>query len=635
MSLTEIQFPKHAEWVQQNKIIVAQPARDKGAVTVICGKNHSGKTYILKRVQRIVLKRNEMLDKEQDRGVLRETADDIFCNFSDERAKIDPVILITKIAAITELSKGTSTAQEVNNKNMNHFKGFSDFFVRFQIKEALEMVAGEFLDYELHRQAKEFDVDRWNDPLEAAYRLKILTEFPVTELALAPRSNPIVSLFEKLTQGRLYFGISTPQQKLPLFEFHLVFTGDIIIPYGSWSEGQKVLLSLLMLVHYKRPELLLFDEIENHLHPEYISAVLEFIKDRVAQTIITTHHPHIIFSVYADTVNYLDLEKTAEDFPPIIPYDRHSRMKPPQRTSQLLEKNYAKLISSYKLFDAYDNQLLRIASANVANLNELLTTTFTALFNYEVIAPSKSKKPDLQSQKLYDIFRNKLLSGPIKVLEYGAGEGRLLVDVNKILRVNEKERLSWCLYEPVDIPRRKIETVLESFPYPELVTVTGNPPQNQFDFIVIANVLHELTPDQISETIAYCESAIKSDGHIIIVELFPLLKPEQFAVPLSSREWKKLSRSLGFKAVAEQIVFKNASTEAYFVQLTKQKGQKANLDELTKIIVKFWNTEVLPDRSGDYSGRITLDDSDEIPRTLGALSTIASIVAYNFCDWRS
>jgi energy-coupling factor transporter ATP-binding protein EcfA2 len=509
----------------------------------------------------------------------------------------------------------------------------SDLYIRFEIKKCLEEITFEFIEYLFRKLKKKFDSEKWRDPKETAFRLHILNELITTEIYLAPRSNPIVALFEKLTQGRVYFGFSKPRKSLPLFELHLVFTGQVIIPYANWSEGQKVLMSLLLLIHYEKPALLLFDEIENHLHPEYISAVLDFVKKRVPQTIITTHHPHIIFSMYADLVNYLDLEKSNADFPDIIPNDKHSRFTPPKRTCQLLEKSYAKLLSSYKLFDAYDNQLLRISAANIANLNELLTATFTSLFNYEVIAAESGKKPDLQSQKLYDLFKNKLIAGPVKVLEIGAGEGRLLVDVNKILKVNETDRLNWCLYEPNGEPRKKIAQVLTAFPYPEMVTVADALPDEAFDFIVIANVFHELTPDQIAEILSYCYNAIKKDGNIIIAELYPLLKPEQFAVPLSALEWTKLARKLGFKASSENIVFRNASNEAYFVQLTKNKNQDVQVETLKIKIVDFWNSEVLNNRSGDYAGRIRLGDSDEIPKTLGGLTTMASIIAYNQGDW--
>ncbi|MCR8556910.1 AAA family ATPase [Mucilaginibacter sp. BJC16-A38] len=633
MPLIEIQFPKHAKFASQNKIIVAQPAKDKGAITIICGKNHSGKSYILKRVHRIVLKRNDLLSST-DQPIDRENSDDIFCNFSQAEAQIAPAMLITKISLITDLSKGTSTAQESNHKNVNrHYKGMSDLYIRAEIKKCLEDITFEFIEHLFGKLKKGFDSEKWRDPLETDYRLGILNGLLNQEIYLAPRSNPIVVLFEKLTQGRLYFGFSKPQKSLPLFEMHLIFTGQIIIPYASWSEGQKVLMSLLLLVHYENPALLLFDEIENHLHPEYISAVLDFVKKRVPQTIITTHHPHIIFSVYADVVNYLDLEKSNDEFPDIIQNDKHSRFTPPKRTCQLLEKSYAKLLSSYKLFDAYDNQLLRISAANIANLNELLTATFTSLFNYEVIGADSGKKPDLQSQKLYDLFRNRLITRPVKVLEIGAGEGRLLVDVNKILKVNETDRLTWCLYEPNEEPRKKIAHVLATFPYPEMVSVVDTLPDGEFDFIVIANVFHETPPDQIAEILSYCYTAIKKDGNIIIAELYPLLKPEQFAVPLSALEWAQLARKLGFKATTENIVFRNASNEAYFVQLTKNENQDVGVETLKTKIVEFWNSDVLANRSGDYAGRIRLGDSEEIPKTLGGLATMASVIAYNQGDW--
>ena len=62
---------------------------------------------------------------------------------------------------------------------------------------------------------------------------------------------------------------------------------------------------LASLAHDATP-IVLFDEIENHLHPAYMSLLLSALKERSVQTIVSTHHPHLIFSDHADRVFFLD-----------------------------------------------------------------------------------------------------------------------------------------------------------------------------------------------------------------------------------------------------------------------------------------------------------------------------------------
>ena len=634
MALISVQFSSNRNAATKNNLEIALPALDSGAITVICGKNHSGKTYIAKRIHRCIVKRNKKLNEETDVPIERNSVDNIYCEFSSKLEKIEPTVLITRIANITDLIKGTSVVIESNHKSRRYNTQRSDNYDRIQIKESLELFTLDCIKNHFQLNRKELEIQKWVDPNETEYRIDIMRSLDANSLFSTPSSNTIVQVFERLTQGRLYFGISIPTNNLPIFELHLAFSGNVIIPLGGWSEGQKVLLSLLLLIFYKKPSVLVFDEIENHLHPEYISAVLEFLKTNVKQTIITTHHPHIIFSKYVDCVNYLEIEKSSAQLADIIER-KNGEQKAPTLKNQFLSQNYSKLLSTYKLFDSYDNQLLRIASSNFSNFNELLVDIFTSLFSYEVIGSTKKKKPDLQSQKLYELFENKMQSQNINVLEYGAGEGRMLLDINKILKTMEKSKINWTLYEPFEKHRKIIKESILNFPYKDQINVPESLPNDKFDFIIIPNVLHELTPNVIASILEYCVKSLSINGSIIIIELFPLLKPEKYAVPLSSYEWVNLARKLDFLATTENIVFKSAAHEAYFVSITPKSNKTYNAPDIEKKIFSFWKKEILSGRSGDYAGVLQLGGSEEIPKTLGRLSTIASIIAYDFCDWNS
>lgn len=628
--ITSIQF-QSIKKSEVNQMDIALPAKDSGAITVICGRNHSGKSYLLRRTQRTIVMRNEELKKAKRKEIDQLNTDDIYCSFSPSNEPVASVF-ISNILNIAKLTRGTSTIQESNHKNRRHFTQKSENFDQVQIKESLELFAADCIE-EYHKKYElSFDPIKWKEPKNTEYRSSILMQMSRENLYLSSRSIEFLSFFEKLINGKLYFGITAPTKSLPIFELYLVFSGDIIIPLGSWSEGQRVLFTLLVLLNYKKPDVLLIDEIENHLHPEYISLVLNYVKQRIPQTIISTHHPHIIFSRYVDIVHFLELQKSSAETPDIIEYHRQ-RSKSPTRNVYPLEKTYSKLISTYQLFDSYDNLLLRLSSSNLENLNEILINTFTSLFVYEVIPPTKGKQPDLQSQKIYDLIAARMGTKKIMVLEIGAGDGRLLIDINKVLRVTEKEKIEWHLYEPSAIHRKNIADALASFPYKHLVKVTEDLPEEKFDFIIIANVLHELVPSSIAQILTYCQDALQDDGKALIIELYPLLKPEKYAVPLNSHEWVRLSRSLGFNATEEKINFKNASIEAYFIELTINSGKKKTQSEMESLIRNFWDTEVIEDRIANYAGHINLDKSELIPRTIGNLTTIVSILASKSGHW--
>lgn len=629
--VSSIQFQSKKK-TKTNLISIAAPSKDSGAITVICGKNHSGKSYMLRRIQRNVVSRNQLIKK----GLVVEaevvSTDDIGCYFIGSEGPLSSVY-VSNILNIAKLARGTSTTQESNHKNRRHFSGRAENYDQIQIKECLEILVADVLQSYHFKQGLGFDINNWRDPKQTEYRINLLNTLLEKYIYRVTADLEIISLFERLTEGKLFFGVVTPKNNLPIFELFLVFDEDIIIPLSNWSEGQQVLFTLLILLYYKKPDILLFDEIENHLHPEFISVILGYVKKNVPQTIISTHHPHIIFSRYVDVVHFLELEKPLVELPDVIEYDRQ-RSKSPVRNVYALEKTYSKLISTYKLFDSYDNLLLRISSSNIENLNELLVNTFTNLFFYDVVPPDPTKNPDLQSQKLYELFTAKMGRKKIKVLEIGAGDGRILVDVNKMLRVNEKENIHWTLFEPNQIHRQKIEENISKSHYKHLISVTGTLQDEEYDFILIANVLHELVPSEIAKILTYCQRNLVEQGKALVVELYPLLNPEKYAVPLTGAEWVSLARKLGFNAIEESINFRNASVEAYFIELSSLKSETKSADEMERIVTDFWETTVIENRTGDYAGHIQLDKSEQIPRIIGNLTSLASIQAHRKGFWR-
>ncbi len=632
--IKSVQFSSNRNTEIKNNIDVSESNFEEGSITLICGENHSGKTYIIKHINRSIFDRNRKIKENPNNEYFNFSSSNIYVNYTEPKNIISSVY-IQRFSLITNHLKSLSMKIKNNHKNRNHFS-MSDNYDRIQIKKALEKFCFDCLFEFFQKSNLEIDKEKWIENYE--YRNFLLKKIESKKLYLSTRNNEVVKLFEKLTKGKLYFGsniIKTDQGEIYEFELRLVFNDNIIIPIGAWSEGQKVVFSLLLIIYYIKPEVLIVDEIENHLHPEYISSILSFIKKHIKQTIITTHHPHIIFSKHVDLVNYLEFEKKSDELPEIITQKRSEKMKSMKLSNKLLNKNYNKLLSTYKLFDNYDNQLLRISSTSISDLNEVLIELFTSLFSYEIITPKKIKKPDLQSQKLYEIFAKKIKDNELEILEYGAGEGRLLIDLDKITKITEKNKFNWHLFEPFDEPREKMKKNLKSFKNKLKIQIHSKRPVKKFDFIIIPNVLHELTSIQIADILHYSVNSLKKEGSIVIVELYPLIKPEKYAVPLNQNEWKKLGRGLGFKTYSNGIKFKNSMFEAYFVQLSiSEKFNNSNVKKFEKIIRNFWKSEVLIDRIHNYDGHIRFGDVDELPYSLGNLCTISSIIANNKNIWK-
>jgi ubiquinone/menaquinone biosynthesis C-methylase UbiE len=336
-------------------------------------------------------------------------------------------------------------------------------------------------------------------------------------------------------------------------------------------------------------------------------------------------------------VNFLEVHNhNIQTYPQsVIDFNRDASAKIPIRENILLKHGYSKLLSTYKLFDTYDTQLLRLSSLAISNFNEILADIFLSMFKYEV--KKENFRPDIQSEQLHKILVNKIENSEnenIKILEYGTGEGRMFKNVSKISNRKNVEKAHWFLYEPMMTQRKLLRenyelTLSNIFEIPETL------PDAKFDIIFLANVLHELSPNAIAETLSYSASHLMKDGIIVIIELHPLLNPEKYSVSLAANEWSNLAMKLGFSVYSGQIPIKNSMHEAYFVKLSLKQNQLYEEKILEKRISNFWKTQILKNRIGEYDGGQDITDIEEIGKTLRLLTTITSITAYSTGLWDS
>ncbi|HOY18422.1 MAG TPA: AAA family ATPase [Haliscomenobacter sp.] len=623
--------------LNQRKITFSFPNDiNKNTLTILCGKNRTGKSYILHHINKCVSKHNKNIEFGNQYTGQEIQDDDIAIEIVNLAEKINDFFLInninhlSKIATTISISKNTKfkkrghPSQRTGGNNEIPFKIYLDDFA----KESISYISGCF--------DKQFDNDKWEED-EDNYRIGLASSFEKNILYKLNEKDDLVSFFYAATGGYLYINNNKSNEGCT-FDIYLVYSENIISHYNNWSDGQKILFICLVIIKYSKPKIFLFDEIENHLHPEFISILLEYLKSNVPQTIITTHHPHIIFSNHVDSVWYLELENPQNDLPEKLNRIDKNLIKPPVRKAIELEKNYDKLVSTYKLFDNYDNQLIRLSSSTISDLNEKIVEIFTKLFYYEVIPSNPKKKNDLQVDGLLKHLIEKIEKDrEIQVLEIGAGKGRILLDLAKLEKEPLARNVVWNLYEPFENVRLELEKTISSLRGKYKINILSEiEKSNKFDLIFVANVIHELNPIDLSNVIHTIQGAIKNDGELIIIELFPLLSPEKLSVPYKSEELLYLFRLLSWRGKVEKINFKYASIEAYWLCLHPNWNTAAlSQTEILKIISKYWRNELLKTRCQDYNGKRRLKGTEEIVEIMCELTSIASISCYDSGEWKS
>ena len=432
----------------------------EGRITVICGKNHSGKSYILKKISEALKEGRNYND-----GTLECNGTNLKVEFSDSGTTLPEV---KKILSIGDPTSTKRIYEDINNitfkelrdqkiftgalyfndeKNIifqklvrSFVKGFSKYYVQiddyryfrsdyfafskgffrrfrqnhpkyfqkdlsedFQkdfSEDFQKYFTEDFQKYFTEDFQKYFTEDFQKDSAEFSpkifstffnsaliqehdeFRTKIddfdkyiedkNEKFNVYDnIYLCKQDNLLVKKFQKAVQGHLYFGAAKDETSLPTFVIRS-YDGNRTLRYTDWSDGQKTLFTSLLEINYIKPEILLIDEIETHYHPDYISQLLGFIKGTAKQSIIVTHHPHVIFSWLVDKVIYIDTNTKKDD------EKENDKEKNPAKTLPIEEEifeNYTyqreikelntdfdKIGSAYALFNQNDHQILQLTS---------------------------------------------------------------------------------------------------------------------------------------------------------------------------------------------------------------------------------------------------------------------------------
>ncbi len=275
------------------------------------------------------------------------------------------------------------------------------------------------------------------------------------------------------------------------------------------SQGQIVLLQLCIAIYCQEESLgeivIFLDEPENHLHPsvliETVDRLIKYIPE--GQIWISTHSLPLLSHFDPSSIWFIDNNSV-----------RYGGRAPEKVLRSLLGDQDR--IGRLQDFISLPSQFAQIRHA------------IESLSHPEVLNTSKA---DHQSKQIKDgIFLNSGSKGELKILDFGAGKGRLLANMFDSEEGNTEfcTRVNYIAYDIFTDDEDQCKSTLERVYncskgryYNSFEDLFSGHDKGSFDIVVLCNVLHEIDPKfwltLFEEEGAIC-SALSENGTLIIVE---------------------------------------------------------------------------------------------------------------------
>ena len=614
------------------KVFPAYPLKQDSTncMTVIAGRNRSGKSHILINTEKCLSSHNEAVSAGKQNlnppGYTPSHSNVILKLTSANRPA--SALLITDLDFIMK-----KTARIPLQKDIRKSRGEISTHIENIVRNAFISFVGDQLKSRLEEFSVQLDLDKWNS--DQSYRENCISYLDANYIYRCINRDDVVDIFENLSMSSLYL-----KYRENVLTLHMRCCKNHVLPITQWSHGQRALLIYLILIKYTKYDILMIDEIENHLHPEFITKLCSFIKEHAKQAIVVTHHPHLIFSKYVDSISYIEVLHSTEINPDSelhedgVPKNALTSL---QRRIVTLNNDVEKIVASFELFDKFDNQLLRLSQITVENVTQSVLETFNRVFDSEIVAATNRDNPDVQSDKLGEFLVEKIkaVKAGLRILDFGSGKGRTFVETNKrVIPVINGQHI-WDLWEPNDEVRNELaQSLLCDERYASKINIVNDIKdirQRYYDIIVLANVLHECNPDDIATILETSVSALKENSEIVIIEMFPLLSPEKYAVPYTSHELNRILRKSGFIAESSTINIRNSSISAYWIK-AKYNPKCNSKMPIKDAVLYVWND--IADRCcGEYKGKCSVSSQEQLINVMNELTTIASIQSYKYNYW--
>lgn len=249
------------------------------------------------------------------------------------------------------------------------------------------------------------------------------------------------------------------------------------------SDGQKILIQFCIAIHSQQKsldEIILFlDEPENHLHPSIVIEIIEKIKSKIpnGQIWIATHSIPILSHFDSSCLWFVDNNKVS--YAGTIP-----------------EKVLSSLLGD-------DDEIGKLQDfISLPSIFALNKYAFESLFHPESVMTGKDDPQVLQIRD--EIKKNLKDSNKIRILDYGAGKGRLLSNIIENNTQEISEFIKWFdyfAYDLFDNDKEECVSVLDKIYdnpqkryFNKFNDLFSHLDENSFDIVIMCNVLHEIDP---------------------------------------------------------------------------------------------------------------------------------------------
>lgn len=569
-------LPSHAKGLYMSRYIqsVSVPGLDKqltfhvpngekkSAINVLCGENYTGKSYLLSKIRQMYA------SNKADMYGLR-------IEYVDEGKERNLPVYFKKPWDLKKKAGGYSFGTK-KSIPLSDGPPVYEYLLRFCYETIFVGIN------------KNISIDAFSDPCNTVDRYTLFAQahiYPDERMFYpCPAGHPLVQQLERILKNkRLYYrfvkigGEDAPTDPAR-FELLLIDAENRPVSFDKWSDGQQIIFLLLLTLQYQQTDLILLDEIENHLHPSYMSSVLEILKECPAQSIIVTHHPHVIFSRYPDCLFYITNEDSPfmDDARPVISinHDLDSMAKAFRRNVASLVDDGVKIASAYALFDERDNHLMRLSKHMARSVEVNIYCALSRLVKAnEPVRASRKSLPDTQTERLFTAASQQFKRAKgLKILDIGAGYGRVMEELRKASGINQQ--IEWYLLNLDEAQARAAAALYHADAQVHSITDYAQVPDGSMDIAVVANVIHEITPPQFAKLLIQSQKKLSRDGLLLIVEMDPLLHPEKYAVSYNYGELATLLGSLGWNSAPYCVNYKTVNLYC----VASKKTEKAELD---------------------------------------------------------
>ena len=347
------------------------------------------------------------------------------------------------------------------------------------------------------------------------------------------------------------------------------------LPLGesNLSDGQKILIQLCLAIHCQQSslnELILFlDEPENHLHPSVIIEIVEKIKSKTTngQIWIATHSVPLLSYFDPSTIWFVDNNKVS-----------YAGAIPEKVLNSLLGDEE----QIYKLQDFI----------NLPAIYALNRHAFECLFQPQSIITSKDDPQTLQINE--EIKKHLVYKNKIRILDYGAGKGRLLLNiVENFDKSDIKTKLDYVVFDKFDKDKVECEQVIAKVYsdkpryFNDFSELNSHFDHNTFDIVIMCNVLHEIDPSEWLKLFSEqgeIPKLLKDTGILLIVEDQEMQIGEKAYndgfIVLNTADLKKLfiitenDKDFGFDVKKEGRLKSHSIKKEYIMRITAESRVK-------------------------------------------------------------